>query len=89
VFAIEFYRQLLRGLSGATTRGDSVLLGALEVAKRDGVLSASGAAAAIGRSLEALEHIDRNAHQATLIECWLDDLARIVARAQQSSALSR
>jgi DNA polymerase-3 subunit delta' len=34
------------------------------------------ATAALGRCLEAAGQIDRNANQATLIEAWLDDLAR-------------
>ena len=35
--------------------------------------------ACLERTLAALSHIERNAHQATLIECWLDDLAAIPA----------
>lgn len=31
---------------------------------------------ALDRTIEALQHIDRNANQATALECWLDDLAR-------------
>jgi primosomal protein N'' len=38
----------------------------------DGV---AAAAARLDRCLEALEQIDRNANQATLIEAWLDSLA--------------
>ncbi len=37
---------------------------------------AERAAARIDRCLEAAAQIDRNANQSTLIECWLDDLAR-------------
>ncbi|MCE5302988.1 MAG: DNA polymerase III subunit [Planctomycetaceae bacterium] len=33
-------------------------------------------AARLERCLDALEQIDRNANQTTLIECWADDLAR-------------
>jgi DNA polymerase III subunit delta' len=75
--AVEFYRQLLRTLSDAELRGDAALAAAVNAAARGGTLDAEGAAASIERSLEALAHIDRNAHQATLIECWLDDLSRI------------
>jgi hypothetical protein len=32
--------------------------------------------------LAALAHIDRNAHQAALIECWLDELAQTVETGQ-------
>ena len=38
--------------------------------------------ACIDRSLEALGHIDRNAHQATLLEGWIDDLSRIIQTGQ-------
>jgi DNA polymerase III subunit delta' len=37
------------------------------------------ALAALDRCLEAEEQLDRNANQATLLECWLDDLAAIPA----------
>jgi DNA polymerase-3 subunit delta' len=33
--------------------------------------------AALDRCLEAEEQLDRNANQATLLECWLDDLAAL------------
>jgi hypothetical protein len=33
--------------------------------------------------LEALGQLDRNVNQATLIECWLDDLARLGDRRQR------
>lgn len=35
------------------------------------------ALAALDRCLEAEEQLDRNANQATLLECWLDDLAAV------------
>jgi DNA polymerase-3 subunit delta' len=77
-FAVDFYRQLLRAQTGLEPDGDPQLVRAVELARQ-----AAGAvettAACIDRSLSTLGHIDRNAHQATLIECWLDDLARILA----------
>ena len=33
----------------------------------------------------ALAHVDRNAHQATNLECWCDDLARIVESGQPAA----
>lgn len=75
--AVEYYRQLLRGLSGAKLTCDEPLTDAIE----RGLRGSSGDEFAVGRrldrTLEALGHIDRNAHQATLLECWLDDLARV------------
>jgi DNA polymerase-3 subunit delta' len=77
-FTAEFYAQLLRALAGAAVRGDADLVAAVDTAKRIGSFTEEGAMAAVDRALEALAHVDRNAHQATLLECWLDDLARIV-----------
>ncbi|HEY1785483.1 MAG TPA: AAA family ATPase [Pirellulales bacterium] len=37
-------------------------------------------AALVERSLEGLAQVDRNAHQATLIDCWLDDLGQAQVR---------
>jgi DNA polymerase-3 subunit delta' len=41
----------------------------------DGGESPEAALAALDRTLEAEEQLDRNANQATLLECWLEDLA--------------
>jgi DNA polymerase III subunit delta' len=41
--------------------------------------SPDAALAALDRTLEAEEQLDRNANQATLLECWLDDLAALPA----------
>lgn len=77
-FTVDFHRQLLRALCGAGARADAALGAAVEQATSHGSLDADAAAACVDRSLEALVHVDRNAHQATLVECWLDDLSRIV-----------
>jgi DNA polymerase-3 subunit delta' len=85
-FAIEFYRQLLRSLCGLEVAGDEPLRGAVD---RVGSLwpgDTELAARCIERSFDALSHIDRNAHQATLLECWLDDLARTIDSAQSVGA---
>lgn len=37
------------------------------------------ALAALDRTVDALAHIDQNANQSTLVECWLDDLSRIAS----------
>jgi len=43
--------------------------------------TAQGSALAVlDRCLEAEEQLDRNANQATLLECWLDDLAEILTQ---------
>ncbi len=78
-FAVEFYRQLMRRCAGVAPVGDAELLRIVENAAARWPWDSEVVAACIDRSLEALTHIDRNAHQTTLLECWLDDLARIAA----------
>ncbi|MGA2066249.1 MAG: DNA polymerase III subunit [Thermoguttaceae bacterium] len=74
-FAADFYRRLLHAESGAVVPGDDDL-GRLV---RRAALSRPGHAAALDRCLEAAAQIDRNANQATFIEAWLDDLARLAS----------
>jgi DNA polymerase-3 subunit delta' len=75
-FAAEFYRGLLRAQSGSAVEADAELDGFVEEARRNAPDDAELSAARLVRCLEAAEQIDRNANQATLIEAWLDDLAR-------------
>ncbi len=42
----------------------------------------------LDRCLEAEIQLDRNANQATLLECWLDDLAGILGTAQNNFGIS-
>jgi hypothetical protein len=85
-FAVEFYRQLLRSLSGLETVGDISLSRGVEHAAAAWHGDAESAAACLDRCLAALAHIDRNANQATLLECWADDLGRIVETGQPVAA---
>ncbi len=75
-FAVDFYRQLLRAGGGLPVSGDADLIRAVEQARSARPDDLEAAAGWIDRSLEALTHVDRNANQTTLLECWLDDLAR-------------
>jgi DNA polymerase III subunit delta' len=77
-FAIEFFRLLLRHLEGMQPSGDADLAALVERATQNG-WTAAAAAAALDRCLETLGHIDRNANQTTMIECWFDDLAEAAA----------
>lgn len=79
-FAVEFYRRLCRALATSPLGGDGELAAGVERAMKHGGLSEETAARCAERSLEALGHIDRNANQATWIECWTVDLARLSAR---------
>jgi len=78
----DHFRRLLRHCSGAVALSADVPADVaaewipLGVAAQDAVL------AVLDRCLEAEVQLDRNANQATLLECWLDDLASIFATCQ-------
>jgi DNA polymerase-3 subunit delta' len=73
--AIEFYRQLQRSLCGATVTGDAVLRQAVARAHRSWRGGSGTAASCLDRCIDAIGHVQANANQATLLDCWLDDLA--------------
>lgn len=75
-FAAEFYRGLMYALAGLPPGGDAPLRQAVQEASRSWPGDSATAAACAERTLEAAEQIDRMAHQATALECWLDDLAQ-------------
>jgi len=73
-FACDFYRQLIRAQAGLATTGDAELLATVDrLLTRDGG-NAERWLTRADACVETLEYIDRNAHQATLIEAWLDRL---------------
>ncbi len=76
-FAAEFYRQLMRTLTGLPTSGDVDLSAALNRAVQTGNWDAESAATAAQRCLDAITHVDRNANQNTLVEAWLDELVNL------------
>jgi DNA polymerase-3 subunit delta' len=76
-FAAEFYRQLMRATCGSTAAGDEVIIHTVSAAQSWWRGEAETAAACLERCLDAQAHVESNANQATLLECWLDDLATI------------
>jgi len=74
--AADFYRQLARSLSAAPMADDPDLTQSLAATRRWWPAGADLAADCLDRTLDALAHIDRNAHPANIIYAWLDDLAR-------------
>ncbi len=70
------FRHLLR----ASCSSQSADLPELHELQPQGAAAQDLALAVLDRSLEAEVQLDRNANQATLIECWLDDLASIFAQ---------
>jgi DNA polymerase III subunit delta' len=78
-FAAEFHRQLSRSLAGLPGGGDAELEQAVARLVPAWQGDESTAADAVDRSLEAMTQLDRNAHQAALLECWWDELGQIGA----------
>jgi DNA polymerase-3 subunit delta' len=76
--AVDFYRQLMRSLSGVEVEGDAQIEAAVADARLGWAGDAETAAACADRCLDALAHVDANANQATLLDSWIDDLATLV-----------
>ncbi|MBI2481790.1 MAG: DNA polymerase III subunit delta' [Planctomycetia bacterium] len=76
LIAAEFYRELIRQASGAVAAGDVALASAVETVTKTRHVDVEATAACVERCLDAQAQVDANANQATLIECWIDDLAR-------------
>lgn len=78
-WAAEYYRQRMRTAAGADPLGDEAMRRALD--SDDPLLGRNSyyepnemAALRLQRCLDALGQVDANANQATLLECWIDDL---------------
>lgn len=85
-FVLDFHRQWLRAAAGLTPQGDDVLRAAVQQALARDAADVQSLTALVDRSLVALAQIDRNAHLPTLIDCWIDDLARIEQTGQSLPA---
>ncbi len=75
--AVDFYRQLLRMLSGFEPSGDALLCECVQVAARKWDREVEVAAEQLERCLDTIAQVDSNANQATLIDAWVDDLAQL------------
>jgi DNA polymerase-3 subunit delta' len=76
LLASDYYATLLRRLTGAPPEGNAEATPWVEKALESWPGDAETAALCAERCLEAAQQIDRNVHPTTLLECWLDDLAR-------------
>jgi hypothetical protein len=74
-FAADFYHRMVHARSNSPLPAVDEIRGPLETAAARFPGDAIVAAECLQRCLDALEQIDRNANQGTLIEAWLDDLA--------------
>ncbi len=79
MLAGNFFSSLLRRLTGAPAAGNAEIDFWVENALKVWPGDAETAALCAERCLEAAQQIDRNVHPTTLLECWLDDLARTSA----------
>ncbi len=75
--AVDFYRHLLRVLSGGVPPEDPELFQYVSEAAASIPGGAEAAAACIDHCLEAGEYIDRNVQVTNLVEFWADRLAEI------------
>lgn len=76
-FAAEFYRRLLHAHCGNSASGDAEIDRYANQVLQHPRADSYRTAARLDRCLEAAEQVDRNANQTTLIESWLDGLARL------------
>lgn len=77
LIAVELYRELIRRASDLAPASDSHLNAAIRAASQARAIDVESVAACVERCLDAQAQVDANANQSTLIECWIDDLARL------------
>jgi DNA polymerase-3 subunit delta' len=78
-FAVDFYRHLVRASSGTPGPDDPELDTAVRAALASPAGNGEVASQGLERCLDCIDQLARNVHITTLVECWLDDLARIYA----------
>jgi DNA polymerase-3 subunit delta' len=88
-FAAEFYQRQLRGMFGLAMPGQQGTHGPTGQGASGQSGDPEAAAARVDRCLEAIEQIDRNAHPTTILECWLDELARLAHRSRLAAGRVR
>ncbi|MGC3965932.1 MAG: DNA polymerase III subunit [Pirellulales bacterium] len=79
-FLAEYFRAVTHAFAGAEPPADPTLQRAADAAVRTPGLDLELLADLTQRTLEAAEHVDRNAHQTMLVEALCDDLARRTLR---------
>jgi DNA polymerase-3 subunit delta' len=74
---VDFYSVLAKAIAGSDLQEDDDVAAAVAARTASWRGGEDAAIDATERSLDAREQLDRYGHQATVVECWLDDLARI------------
>jgi len=82
----SLFRHVLRSACDAEPGQGNQLAAAAAGLLQYGSQAQSVALDVLERCLEAESELDRNANQATLLECWLDDLASILSRLEPAAA---
>ena len=73
----NYYRHVMRNVAGAGSTADASLANAARQGSSSWPGDAESAAACLERCLDAEAHVDANASLVAVVECWLDDLARL------------
>lgn len=87
-FATEFFHAALVAATGGSSEASEHDLQPLATLLANRSADTEQILGAIERCLEAGEQLERNANLTTLVECWLDDLARTLAPLQSATAQS-
>ena len=83
----EHFREILRLSCQVGTDATNTASVAATQVRELGISAQQCAISVLDRCLEAEVQLDRNANQATLLECWLDDLAGILSGSASVSTL--
>lgn len=91
--ALDFFRAALRRLDAGSLPVDGPLAAAIDQFLSSSSVNPEALASCLERCLEGEAQVDANANQATLIECWIDDLAKLLEseppRPRQARLVSR
>ena len=78
-FASDFYRNLIRSMTGCEPGDDSGLPDSVRSTAANKETGVESAVNCLDRCIDALWQIDANAHVPTLVDCWLSDLSDAAA----------
>lgn len=82
-FLVDLVRQTTRAAEGGPAAEDDDLQQAAERLARQVPADVETLAAVVDRCLDALEHVERNAHPTTLVDALGDDVQKLLSRSTQ------
>jgi DNA polymerase-3 subunit delta' len=85
-FLIDLFRQTTHAAGGGPPTDDDDLQQAAERLARQIPPDVESLASVVDRCLDALEHVERNAHPTTLVDAFCDDVERLLSRATQATS---